>query len=181
VSSHQRQRVRRFFSRTQPQTAQTSSRSATTWRETFRQRLKVSNSSRIWLSSLSLNILTPPHVHLAKCNREAKDGRPATEKLVATLQFLCFHGVVLAVRAHPALECFVPGTPCEPPGGQIRPNLQGGVGNKLDQKDSSGEAAFPVHRFGLFRSDSGLRCPTPRRSAIIPAYLGGSERNSSFP
>ena len=60
MSSHQRQRVRRHFSRTQPQTAQTSSRSATTWRENFRQRSRVSNSSRIASCSLSLNILNTP-------------------------------------------------------------------------------------------------------------------------
>ena len=72
MSSHQRQRVRRHFSRTQPQTAQTSSRSPTTCWENFRQRSRVSNSSRICCSSLSLNIVTPPQAHSVNCNRETK-------------------------------------------------------------------------------------------------------------
>lgn len=79
MSSHQRQRTRRHFSRTQPQTAQTSSRSATTCRENFRQRSRVSNSSRNASSSLSSNMTRPPHSRLISCNRETKGGGPAAQ------------------------------------------------------------------------------------------------------
>jgi hypothetical protein len=79
---------------------------------------------------------------------------PRHTKAIATLQFLCFHCVVVPVRARADSECL-----CQERLvsllGSIGPDLQGGVGNKLDQKDSSGEAAFPVHPsvfFGLIRA-----------------------------
>ena len=144
MSSHQRQRVRRHFSRTRPQTAQTSSRSATTWRENFRQRSRVSNSSRIASCSLSLNIATPPRtfIWLGAIERPRSPVRP--HKSLSAVQFLCFHCVALALQAESILKSFSRKHFANLCGLTVHSRTRP-VGNKLHQKDSSGEDAFLVY------------------------------------
>lgn len=154
MSSHQRQRVRRDFSLTLPQTAQASSSSATTWRENLRQRFRASNSSRIILSSRSLNIVTLPEVHSVGLQLRDQRQRPAGHKLIATLQSLCFHYVVLTLQVAPLLERSA-GNPLMCDRQSIGSDLHGGVGNKYGSKGLKWEIGFPISSLPLRRFRPG--------------------------